>query len=396
MTNVLSPTPRQKFFTNAGAPAVGYKLFTYAAGTTTKIPSYQNQLLVSPNANPVVLDFRGECNLWVAPNVAYKYVLALPSDTDPPTNPIWTVDNIIDSQLITLYGGVDTGVANAYVLNFTANFTAYTDGIVIYWLPAHTNTGPSTINVNGLGPVAILNQDGQVLSTGQIAANTFSQIIYQGTGFKLLTPQQQVFFAGTSTGTADNYALTVALFTTRAGSIVYFAPNIANTGADVILTINGNSGAIRNVDGSILQARQLQANVIVGVILNTSGFFTLVSSPAATGSFTGVLTGLTAPLNVPVLYSIVNGIATLRLPASGGISGVSNSNAMTMTGLPAVIAPIHDRAVYTLCRDVNLQLGAWAIIPLGGGTITFAPLGAGFTAAGQKGLSSGWCMVYPL
>ena len=29
----LTPSPKQQFFTNAGAPAAGYKLYTYAAGT---------------------------------------------------------------------------------------------------------------------------------------------------------------------------------------------------------------------------------------------------------------------------------------------------------------------------------------------------------------------------
>lgn len=29
----LSPNAKQQFFTNAGVPAAGYKLYTYAAGT---------------------------------------------------------------------------------------------------------------------------------------------------------------------------------------------------------------------------------------------------------------------------------------------------------------------------------------------------------------------------
>lgn len=188
MTNLLAPVPKQKFFTNNGVPASGYQLFTYEAGTSTKLDTYPDESTGTPNSNPIELDFRGECDLWIPPNIAYKFVLAPPNDTDPPTAPIWTVDDIVDSQLLTLYGGVDTGAANAYILNFTANFTAYADGIIIYWIPSNTNTSSaSTVNVNGLGPVAILNQNGGTLAPGQIRANQVVQMMYQGTGFRLLS-----------------------------------------------------------------------------------------------------------------------------------------------------------------------------------------------------------------
>lgn len=187
MTAVLSPLAKQQFFDNNGRPLVGGKLFTYIAGTTTKQPTFINSAGITQNANPVILNYRGEADLWVPPNVAFKYVLAPSSDTDPPTNPIWTVDNLVSSQLVTLYGGVDSGVVNAYVLTFTANFTAYTDGIVIYWVASNTNTLASTINVNGLGPVSITNQDGSALTANQIIAGQVITIMYKGGVFLLLS-----------------------------------------------------------------------------------------------------------------------------------------------------------------------------------------------------------------
>lgn len=93
MTTVLSPLPIQKFFDNNGRPMVGGLLFTYAAGTTTKIATYKDQA-GTLNTNPVVLDYRGEANVWLDQTLAYKFVLAPSNDTDPPTHPIWSVDNI--------------------------------------------------------------------------------------------------------------------------------------------------------------------------------------------------------------------------------------------------------------------------------------------------------------
>jgi hypothetical protein len=89
----LSPLPIQKFFDNAGRPLNGGLLFTYVAGTTTKLATYQDQA-GTPNTNPIVLNFRGEANVWLDQTLTYKFVLAPANDTDPPTNPIWSVDNV--------------------------------------------------------------------------------------------------------------------------------------------------------------------------------------------------------------------------------------------------------------------------------------------------------------
>jgi hypothetical protein len=195
VTAVLSPTPKQAFFDNNGRPGVGMKLFSYVAGTSTKLATYVDSVGVTQNTNPIILDFRGECSLWIPPNVPYKLVLAAANDTDPPASPIWSVDQLANSQLTTLFGGTDTGVTNAYVLTFAANFSAYTTGIVIYWIPSNTNTGPSTVNVNGLGPVAIVNQDGSQLYAGEIRANEFAQIIFQGSEFVLLSDTASAAFS---------------------------------------------------------------------------------------------------------------------------------------------------------------------------------------------------------
>lgn len=186
-TETLSPTPVQRFYDNNGVPLSGGKLFTYIAGTTTKQSTFTDSTGLTPNANPTIMDFRGEARVWIPPNVAYKYVLAPSTDTDPPTNPIWTVDQLVNSQLITLYGGVDSGTVNSYALNFAANFTAYADGIFITWIPTSTNTGPSTINVNAIGVVNIVNFDGVALVAGQITVGQAATILFKSGQFLLIS-----------------------------------------------------------------------------------------------------------------------------------------------------------------------------------------------------------------
>lgn len=177
---VLAPYLKQRFVDSNGNALFKGTVTTYQAGTTTPIATYPDSTGGTANANPITLNVRGECDIWLLPNVAYKFVV-----TDVNGNPVWTEDNVIQSQLITLYGGVDTGTANAYVLNFTASFASLIDGIVIYWIPAHTNTGASTINVNGLGVVAIINPDGSALTAAEILANQPATILYKGGNFIL-------------------------------------------------------------------------------------------------------------------------------------------------------------------------------------------------------------------
>lgn len=90
---LLSPVPKLAFLGNNGRPLVGGQLFTYEAGTSTKVATYSDEG-GTPNTNPIELDFRGEANVWIDPQLTYKFVLAPRGDTDPPTNPIWSVDDI--------------------------------------------------------------------------------------------------------------------------------------------------------------------------------------------------------------------------------------------------------------------------------------------------------------
>lgn len=77
-----------QFFTAAGIPLVGGKLFTYASGTTVPLATYTDDTGNFANANPVILDSRGEASVWLGP-ARYTFVLK-----DADDNLIWTVDGV--------------------------------------------------------------------------------------------------------------------------------------------------------------------------------------------------------------------------------------------------------------------------------------------------------------
>lgn len=99
---VLLPNGKQYYTDSAtGQPLVGGKLYTYAAGTSTPKATYTTAAATTSNTNPVILDARGEAEIFW--HGAYKIVLK-----DSLDNLIWTADNIdttIDIADIT-YNGV--------------------------------------------------------------------------------------------------------------------------------------------------------------------------------------------------------------------------------------------------------------------------------------------------
>lgn len=96
MSVTLSPPMFLQFMNpnNTGAPAAGLQLFTYIAGTSTKQATWTDSTQVTQNNNPLPLDALGGANVWGDPSLAYKFVWAPANDTDPPTSPIRTVDNL--------------------------------------------------------------------------------------------------------------------------------------------------------------------------------------------------------------------------------------------------------------------------------------------------------------
>ena len=86
--SALMPQAKQQYFSNAGAPLVGGKVYTYAAGTTTPLATYTDASGSTPNTNPVILDARGEASIFFGA-ASYKIVLKDASDAT-----IWTQDNL--------------------------------------------------------------------------------------------------------------------------------------------------------------------------------------------------------------------------------------------------------------------------------------------------------------
>lgn len=114
----LSPIFNEAQFIN-GISANGAKLFTYVAGSSTKQTTYTDEAGLVAQANPIVLNSRGEPTspIWLTEGLSYKFVFTASTDTDPPASPIRTIDNIegINDSTTTIDQWVQSGLAPTFV-----------------------------------------------------------------------------------------------------------------------------------------------------------------------------------------------------------------------------------------------------------------------------------------
>lgn len=135
----LAPDPVQStFFIPGGAiPGAGAQLFIYVAGSvSTKTTVYKDNAGNAAWSNPIVLDSGGNLPnggvVWIPSGVSIKAVWAPSNDTDPPSSPYRTIDNIAGindttgSQTEWIAGPTPTFVSGTQftlVGDQTANFT---------------------------------------------------------------------------------------------------------------------------------------------------------------------------------------------------------------------------------------------------------------------------------
>lgn len=88
MFTSLMPNPKQQYFGNNGTPLPNGKVYTYAAGTSTPKQTFTDSAGTTPQANPIILNTRGEPANAIFWSGSYKVEVR-----DSLNNIIYTVDN---------------------------------------------------------------------------------------------------------------------------------------------------------------------------------------------------------------------------------------------------------------------------------------------------------------
>lgn len=147
----ISPTPKLQFLDANGNPLSYGLLYTYVGGTTAPLATYTTAAQTTANTNPIVLDSRGQADVWLLAGYTYKFVLQNASGVTQ-----YTVDQV------TAAGTMSTQNANS---------VAITGGSISGISLSGTITGDVVGNVTG-------NVVGNV--TGSISGGTVSGSSYNG------------------------------------------------------------------------------------------------------------------------------------------------------------------------------------------------------------------------
>ena len=263
----LTPSAKQQFFDANGNPLSGGKLYTYAAGTTTPLATYTDSSGTTPNANPVILDSRGEANLWLG-SAVYKFKLTTSTDVE-----VWTVDNIstdnyevfqdlaasggsnlvgfiqsgagatartVQSKLREFVSVKDFGAVGDGVADDTAAMTAaHATGKVVFYPKGDYKF--STISFSSGGLV------GEGATTRLLSSNTNTSdlITFTGVGTGSTTGDAVPYFA--------NFYISVPTYSTKsAGAAIRLTPSQANPSNNVLFFPYFENIHIRNVPSGIV------------------------------------------------------------------------------------------------------------------------------------------------
>lgn len=158
------------------------------------------------------------------------------------------------SQLLTalrsngLLYAVDTGSANTCVISYTPAVTALTDGMLLWFQAGASNTGASTLNVNGLGAKAIVGLGHSALQGGEIVVNGRCQVIWHQAfnSFVLIecSGAAQQVGAATKSGQAIQFGQATGRWINRQiiTATATYTPTAGTNFEDVIVIAGGGGG----------------------------------------------------------------------------------------------------------------------------------------------------------
>jgi hypothetical protein len=191
MAGVIATNPKFQFSNALGIPMSGGTLTVYVAGTTTPTNTWQDSALTSLNTNPISLDSRGECVLWLDSTVTYKFVLKNSLGVTQ-----WTVDNI-------------TG-AGALADRLRTDLAASSGSSLIGYLPAGTGAVPTTVQ-GKLRQLALSPEDKGAYADGSTDDAPYftlaiATVAANGRGVIVLTPGK-TYYLNSQINLCDNLVI---------------------------------------------------------------------------------------------------------------------------------------------------------------------------------------------
>lgn len=239
----------------------------------------------------------------------------------------------------------DTSVAaNSIIATLAPPVTALTPGLIAIVKVANTNTGATTLNLNGLGAVAVHRSGGAALSAGDITAGAVCAFMYDGTAWQLLnyngatsgSVTNNTFSSnipyGTDVGSANAIACTslfqsgtqIAGAITAAGSISTASATITMPNVSGFPWVTAGMSVYDNTNGQPIGTVQTWVGTTLTLTANA-----LHNGSGSTDSLVFTSIGaLVAGLAIAVDVANNNtGATTLALPGISGTTAIQENKA---------------------------------------------------------------------
>ena len=226
---------------------------------------------------------------------------------------------IISSQA-SLYC-VDTGTANAYVLNPVSPLQAppvIRTGMSIKFATGNANTGSTNINAYGFGNILAKNQDGTNLGAGDIPANVMVEMYYNGTNWILIKPATKA----TTTTQGIVYLNNPILLKNTTGStntkIDFLAGNAQLNDGSGQVVLSSTLTKILQSSGAWTAGNDANG-LFSGGKANNTWYYAFVIQNTTTGVVDAGFDSSPVGANVPAGWKITKLIHCLRTDGSGNI-----------------------------------------------------------------------------
>ena len=266
-----------------------------------------------------------------------------------------TISAINDSAAGWMNFGIDTGSTNAVVVTLNPPPSGYEPGFAMMLQPLNFNTGPASINVNGLGNVQILKSDGSALTPQILIPGSVIPIVFGTSNFRItssspLVGEIQMFGGNTPpanwlicngqavsrTTYSALFALVQGTYGVGNGSTTFNVPNFSGR-----FPTYGTAGAVggsntTSITTANLPAHNHPASASVSVSLNDPGHSHVYTNAVFSAPGTSVQGGNTFQASSANVNPSLTGITVSGASASVSIGNTGSGAALATT--PAYLA----------------------------------------------------------
>lgn len=356
---------KSQWFNNNGIPCAGCLLYTYDAGTSTPLATYEDAAETTPNSNPVVLDASGRATIFLGA-ASYKFVMTLANGTQ-----LWTVDGVNASNLLILSTDNVWSGTNTFDNTVTFNSTVtMNDGF--------TANGPAILTDGGTFSGSFA---GSPSFTGTPNfANGFTDTVATGTPPFTVDSTTQVNNLNAGLLNGCTWAAPCAIGTTTPNTAIFTALQ-ANT--NFVLNSSTPQTGIAGTDSSLLSAGVISGTGAITAAVPHSGDagtgFNVgdLLSVMGGGGTGGVIKVAAVTAGVPTSYTVVNqgsgyantGGAALSVLTGTGVAGEADITASSGT-VGAPLCTDAQGGATTVGCPVLAGVGALASTTISGTTIS--------------------------